>query len=148
MAESRLGAIGFKLCSPGPHRSGTHDPRVLTMNGFPPRSRPIFPSRLGDDALPRGDRLRQGVHLLLTLYLLPAVLAVLVLGGLLVLLEGLARWVVGACGFVGALRGRGSRERFLMASRDRRLCDLAAGVEAHAPAAGQRSIPERSRRID
>src|SRR5262249_40050957 len=77
--------IGFKECSRGPHRSGSHDPRVLMMNGVPPCSRPTFPNRLGGSELPRCDRLRRGVHLLLTLYLLPAVLAVLVLAGLLIL---------------------------------------------------------------
>jgi hypothetical protein len=107
------------------------------MNGFPSCSRPLTPSRLGDGALPRGDRLRRGVHLLLTIYLLPAVLAVLVLGGFLVLLEVLARQV-GARDFVRTLLGRGSRERFRMAGGAGQPCDLAPGSPGHAPAAGRR----------
>jgi hypothetical protein len=99
---------------------------TLTMNGVPPCPRPIVPSRLGDGGLPRGDRVRRGVHLLLALYLLPAVL---ILGGLLVLLEALARRG-GTCDFVRALLGRGSREQFLMAGGNGRPYDLAPGVQA------------------
>ena len=110
------------------------------MNGFPlvlSTDRSESPRRRRASS---GDRLRRGVHLLLALYLLPAVLAVLVLGGLLVLLEALARRVED-WDFVRSLRGRGSRERFLMAGGDVRPCDLAPGVQDHARAAGRDQSP-------
>jgi hypothetical protein len=59
------------------------------MNNFPHHSRRLA-SRLGGEP-PRSDWLRSGVHLLLTLYLLPAVLAVLLVSGLLALIVGLTR---------------------------------------------------------
>jgi hypothetical protein len=63
------------------------------MNGTSPHLRSTSPTpRPGIDGEPtRSDPLRRGIHGLLTLYLLPAVLAVLVVGGLLVVLENLAR---------------------------------------------------------
>jgi hypothetical protein len=63
------------------------------------------------------------VHVLLTLYLLPAVLAVLVLGGLLVILEALAGWIE-----AGFSHGRATLSRILAAGGDSDTCILR---EAH-----------------
>jgi hypothetical protein len=60
------------------------------MNGIFITPLPAPPGPAGDGEQPRDDRIRAGVHVVLALYLMPAVLTVLVLGGFLVLLEGLA----------------------------------------------------------
>jgi hypothetical protein len=76
--------------------------RSVPCYRFGPMSRALMVNRLlispltappgpgGDGKQRRDDHIRRGVHVVLALYLLPAVLAVLVFGGFLVLLEGLA----------------------------------------------------------
>jgi hypothetical protein len=54
---------------------------------------PAPPGPAGDREQPRDDHIRTGVHVVLALYLMPAILTVLVFGGFLVLLEGLARLI-------------------------------------------------------
>jgi hypothetical protein len=74
--------------------------------------------------LHRGDCLRRGVHLLLALYLLPAVLAVLVLGGLLVLLERGVDRIHRTWGLIRGPHGRVSVKRCLMIGGVGRPCDF------------------------
>jgi hypothetical protein len=86
----------------------------------------------------------------LMLYLSPAVLAVFVLGGFLVLLEGLAG-LVGACtgGPARALLGRGSRVGFLTAGGEGRTCDLPPEFPGAPRRERERDLaPVRGRRGD
>jgi hypothetical protein len=94
------------------------------MNGISTSPLPGTPGPGGDGDPPRVDRTRRGVHVLLTIYLLPAVLAVLALGGLLVLLEGLARLIE-----AHAPLGRGTFVRVTASGGEWMPCDLSGGQD-------------------
>ena len=115
------------------------------MNRFPTRSEPEA-ARPGDDRVqPRSDPLRKGVHLVMLLYLMPAVLAVLLLGGLLVLLERLARRIGFHAGPIWP--GCGTRVRSLAAGGDGRSCDVPPEVPG-APRRDRGLASARGRRGD
>jgi hypothetical protein len=107
------------------------------MNNFPHHSRRLA-SRLGGEP-PRGDWLRRGVHLLLTLYLLPALLAVLLVSSLLVLIVGLTR----RC---GAFANLIARALFVRGTLVRVMAADGTGQPADLP--GVHGLPRRKREFD
>jgi hypothetical protein len=102
------------------------------MNGIFITPLPALPGSAGDGEQPRDDRIRAGVHVVLALYLMPAVLTVLVFGGFLVLLEGLA----------GLIRGpRSARSRRVPGGQSSwRLTGTGAGI-VHAPSFPPPAVP-------
>jgi hypothetical protein len=121
------------------HRSGLHEPRVLIMNGLSTDLEPISPGPDGESDRPHDGRIGGGVGVPLTLHLMSAVLAVILLGGRLVLLESLA-WLYGA----GAMTGPGSFVRIMASGGEWR--PYATGGPGCAPAQfrpGSRERPAR-----
>jgi hypothetical protein len=117
------------------------------MIDFPRQQRPAASGWDGGGGPPRDDRLRRVVHVLLLLYLLPAILTVLLVGSVLALLEAV---VDGSIPALLGRPGRGLRARIVAAGGDGRPCDLRPARDQHRPpgSSGQNRMRARDQRGD
>ena len=81
--------------------------RAVPMNNDSPRPHLEEMGLRATNLSPQRDLCRRAVHILLIIYLSPAILAVLLVGGIAVLFDGLVRVLVRFTrGFLGRLRGQ------------------------------------------